>query len=218
MTAARSDRQTRITKIRFVKFMTFSLMVIEIVHSGWPKLEFGTGDGCGSFRTVAIPLKNRGSGNRRIFQEHMSGDTHSNGGVTRDLGRRRVVGAGEAGDLFLDMSYSLQDLRKVIGWRRVGQCEQQVEALLDARPAGDRMFKSLLTTLLVSAIAPAVYNSPRAQGQTLLRRHGARGHSLLVGFRLNVQPIIAVTAVVCQSERASAPGGVENILNLVFEA
>ena len=57
MTAARSDRQTRITKIRFVKFMTFSLMVIEIVHSGWPKLEFGTGDWCGSFRTVAIPPK-----------------------------------------------------------------------------------------------------------------------------------------------------------------
>jgi len=37
--------------------MTFSLMVIEIVHSGWPKLEFGTGDGCGSFRTAAIPPK-----------------------------------------------------------------------------------------------------------------------------------------------------------------
>src|SRR5215475_1250704 len=79
------------------------------------------------------------------------------------------------------------------------------------------MFKSLLTTLLVGPIAAAVYNRPRAQGQTLLRRHGARGHSLLVGIHLNVQPIIAVTAAVGKSERASAPGGVERILNLVIE-
>jgi hypothetical protein len=70
-------------------------MVIEIVHSGWPLFEFGTGDECGSFRTAAITQKNRGSGDRRIFQEHVSGDTHSNGGVTRDLGRCRMVGGGE---------------------------------------------------------------------------------------------------------------------------